>query len=250
MKDNEDAHGQQIFKFYNKERSFSVIEREDGYINVDENAASLYFSDYKNWARDEKKGIKYAKGRCLDIGCGAGRVALYLQKKGLYCLSIDNSPLAIKVCKLRGVKYAKIMPIEDVVRFEQNYFDTIILFGNNFGLFSNKNKAKHLLRVLYKITSPKATIIASNRDPYITKNPIHFRYHNLNRKRGRMPGQLRVRVRFIQFTTPWYDYLYVSKSEMKELLMGTGWHVKKFFNAENFEKNGQYTAVIKKNSNL
>ena len=37
----------------------------------------------QNWHLTEKKAIKYARGRVLDIGCGAGRHALYLQDKGL-----------------------------------------------------------------------------------------------------------------------------------------------------------------------
>jgi hypothetical protein len=38
MKATEDAHGQVIWKYYNKERSFDVVERDDGYVNVDEGA--------------------------------------------------------------------------------------------------------------------------------------------------------------------------------------------------------------------
>jgi 2-polyprenyl-3-methyl-5-hydroxy-6-metoxy-1,4-benzoquinol methylase len=53
---------------------------------------------------DEKKAIDYAKGRVLDVGCGAGRHILYLQKKGLKVLGIDQSPLAVNMCKLRGAK--------------------------------------------------------------------------------------------------------------------------------------------------
>ena len=113
MKPIEDAHGQVILKYYNKERSFDVVEREDGYINIDE-GGNQYFSGYKDWGRHEKEAIGYAKGRCLDLGCGAGRVILYLQRKGLYALGIDSSPLAIKVCRLRGARHAKVMDITDV----------------------------------------------------------------------------------------------------------------------------------------
>ncbi len=240
-----DAHGQVILKYFNKEHNFDVVEREDGFVNVDE-GAKLYFSKYGEWDKSERQAIRHAHGRCLDIGCGAGRVLLYLQQKGLDCVGIDYSPLAIKVCKLRGVKNAKVMGIDDVTSFRKGAFDTIIMYGNNFGLFGNKNKAKRLLKTLHTITSDNATIIAEDRDPYITDNPVHFKYHASNVKRGRMPGQLKIRVRFMQYSTPWYDYLYVSKDEMKELLNGTGWRVSKFINSEGFRKNGVYVAIIKK----
>lgn len=245
MKQIEDAHGQVILKYYNKEPSFDVVEREDGYINIDE-GAEQYFSDYRDWKRHEKEAIRYAKRRCLDLGCGAGRVLLYLQRKGLYGLGIDSSPLAIKVCRLRGVRHAKVMDINDISAFEKGFFDTVTMYGNNFGLFGSRKKAKALLKKLYRITSKDAVIIAETREPYMTNNPVHFKYHAWNRRRGRMSGQLRMRIRFMQYATPWYDYLIVSKDEMKKILAGTGWQVERFINAVGFRSNGEYIAIIQK----
>ena len=245
MKAIEDTHGQVILKYYNRERSFDVVEREDGFINVDAGAVQ-YFSEYKDWGRHEKEAIKYAKGRCLDIGCGAGRVILYLQKEGNYALGIDSSPLAIKVCRLRGAKHAKVMDIDGIRKFGRESFDTVIMFGNNFGLFGSKPRAKALLKELHRITSKDAVIIAETRDPYLTDNPVHFRYHAWNRKRNRMPGQLHMRIRFMQYATPWYDYLIVSRNEMKGILAETGWHAKRFINADGYRTNGEYMAIITK----
>ncbi len=245
MADKSDAYGQEIWHSYKGERSFEVVEREDGYVNVSRGADS-YLSDYGGWGRHEKEAIKYAKGRCLDLGCGAGRILLYLQRKKLYAVGIDSSPLAIKVCRLRGAKQARIMDIGDIGMLRGRPFDTVLMFGNNFGLFGSRAKALGLLRKLYGITSSVAVIIAETRDPYLTSNPVHFKYHAWNRKRGRMPGQLRIRVRFMQYATPWYDYLLVSKREMKGMLKGTGWKVKRFIDAEGHKENGQYIAIITK----
>ena len=122
------------------------------------------------------------------------------------------------------------------------------MFGNNFSLLSNVKKAKRLLKTMHKITTEDALIIAGNRDPYITDNPFHLLYHKANRKKNRLPGQLKVRIRFMQYSTEWFDLLYVSKKEMKEILKGTGWKVYKFINSQEFSKNGLYTAIIKKES--
>jgi len=86
--------------------------------------------------------MEFVKGRVLDIGCGAGRHSLYLQKKGFDVLGIDSSPLAIKVCKLRGLEKAKVMAIEDI-NFKPDSFDRIIMMGNNFGLFGSFNRGTH-----------------------------------------------------------------------------------------------------------
>ena len=245
MKPIEDAHGQVMLKYFKGLPSLEVVERIDGYVNVDE-GAEQYFSEYKDWKSHEREAIKYAHGRCLDIGCGAGRVPLYLQKKGISCLGIDYSPLAIKICKLRGVKSAKRMAIEDLPKFKSRSFDTVIMFGNNFGLFGNKKKAKQLLKELHRITPKNGVIMAESRDPYMTDNPVHFKYHKANVKQGRMPGQLRMKIRFMQYSTPWYDYLYVSEKEMTEILKDTGWKIKKEFKSRDFKRNGLYIAIITK----
>ena len=241
MKRAEDAFGRMLWACYNGQRVFEIDERDDGYIEAS-TSPKMYFSDYEDWPQHEKKAMEYVKGRVLDIGCGAGRHSLYLQKKGLDVLGIDNSPLAIKVCKLRGLKKAKIMSIEDI-DFKPKSFDTIIMMGNNFGLFGSFQKARSLLKRFHKITSDDGLIVAETRDPYKTDNPAHLEYHKLNRKRGRMGGQVRIRVRFEKYATPWFDYLFVSKEEMDEILKGTGWKVKQYIDSGN----ALYIAIIEKN---
>ena len=187
--------------------------------------------------------MDWAKGRVLDIGCGAGRHSIYLQRRGLDVLGVDNSPLAIKVSKLRGLKNAEIMSIEDV-GFKPNSFDTIVMMGNNFGLFGSFRSAQKLLAKFHKMTSKTARIIADTIDPYETDNPDHLEYHKRNKEIGRMGGQVRVRVRFQKYVGRWFDYLMVSKEEMKQLLKGTGWRIGKFIDSDS----SQYVAIIEKHA--
>jgi len=78
------------------------VERDDGYIDPNPALPKYYLSEYKDWTSREKNAVRYVKGRVLDIGSGGGRWSLYLQKKDHDVLGVDNSPLAVKVCKLRG----------------------------------------------------------------------------------------------------------------------------------------------------
>ena len=82
------------------------------------------------------------------------------------------------------------------------------------------------------MTSKNALIIASSRDPYRTSNHAHLRYHRLNKEQGRMGGQVRIRVRYESCKGRWFDYLMVSREEMEETLMDTGWDVVKFLDSE------------------
>lgn len=242
MKINQDAYGQQLLaQFHSRAPTVEIIERDDGFIDTG-SAPGLYFLTYEQWSPLERRAIKLAEGRVLDIGCGAGRHSLYLQQNGFDVTGIDISPGAVKVCKLRGLKKALVRPITGVDKFKPNSFDTILMLGNNFGLFGSATQTKLLLKKLHRITSPDAQIIAGTRNPFKTDDPNHLQYHRRNKKRGRMPGQIRMRVRFAKTVGAWFDYLFVSPKEMEVVLSKTDWQVEKFIAPE--ETN--YFAVIRK----
>ena len=88
-----------------------------------------------------------------------------------------------------------------------------------------KRRAPRLLRRFRSITNEGARILAESVDPYKTESRDHRAYHRRNRRRGRMGGQLRIRVRHGHYTTPWFDYLLASPAEMAKLAQGTGWEL-------------------------
>ncbi|MFH1689895.1 MAG: class I SAM-dependent methyltransferase [Candidatus Eisenbacteria bacterium] len=240
MKKHQDAFGREIYDYFNHGTGREIVERDDGLIDISSGPAA-YFTEYKDWGPHLRKAIGYARGRVLDVGCGAGRHSLYLQKKGHDVLGIDVSPLAVKVTRLRGVREARVMPVTKVTS-RLGTFDTVLMFGNNFGLFESRKRATWLLGRFRTVTSGDARIIVESCDPYRTTDRFHLDYHKLNRRRGRMPGQTRLRVRYRTYATPWFDYLLASPDEMKELVDGTGWKVTRVFRS----RGPAYSAVIER----
>jgi SAM-dependent methyltransferase len=223
-----DAYGQQIWAFLSDGSALEVVERDDGFVSVAHSNAS-YFADVRHWPTIERHAIRFARGRsALDVGCGAGRVALHLQAKGLRVTAIDNSPLAVKTAKTRGVTDARLLPFENISQLSPDSLDTVVMFGNNFGLFGSRARAKKLLHQLHRITRAHAVLLAQSLDPHETNQRAHLTYQRRNRQRGRMPGQIRIRIRFNEWVGPWFDYLLVSPAEMSALVDGTGWEVDRF----------------------
>lgn len=220
---SQDAYGRAMFDHFEGRGEDPIIERDDGMITADI-GVSYWFAPLAEWAPWEIQGLEAAHGRVLDVGAGAGRAALALQERGQDVVAIDNSPLAVQLCKRRGVKDARVMPFTAVSR-KLGEFDSLVAFGNNFGLFGGFERAQWLLRRLKGMTSNGARIVASTLDPYVTALPEHRSYHRLNRSRGRMGGQLRLRVRYLTMATPWFDYLIASPDEINKIAKGTGWHV-------------------------
>ena len=210
-----------------------IVERDDGFI---QGAMLIYFAPVRRWAAVERRGLRFVRGRVLDVGVGAGRVALELQARGRQVVAIDISPGAVEVARKRGVRDVRLLALEEVDA-SLGRFDTVVMYGNNFGLFASRAKARRLLRRLRPFVG---RIVACSNDPYATEDPAHLAYQERNRARGRMSGQLRVRVRYRALVGPWFDYLIVSPDEMAEIIESTGWQIRRLIQDEG----SSYVAVL------
>jgi len=216
-----DAFGQMLLDGTDSE----IVERDDGFISP---SMLSYFAPVRRWAAVERRALRWVHGRVLDVGVGAGRVALELQARGREVVAIDVSPGAVRVARSRGVKDVRQLAFEDVDE-SLGRFNTLVMFGNNFGLFGSRAKARRLLRRLRPFVE---RIVAASNDPYATNDPAHLAYQERNRARGRMPGQLRLRVRYRDLVGPWFEYLIVSPNEIAELVQGTGWKIRHLIRAD------------------
>ena len=221
------------------DRSFRVV-RDDGFEKEDKVAG--YFTGFED-VPDEKEAMGYVKGRVLDIGCGAGRVALWLQLRGFDVTGIDVSPAAIEVCQRRGLRRCLVMSFEKL-NFPPASFDTILPMGDNLGLAGTVVGTVEFLSRLQVITTPDGRIIGSGRDPSKTDDTAHLAYHERNRKAGRPIGQVRLRIQFGHEATDWFNHLMVSIPDLEQIAKNAGWKVERSFGGEY----ATYTVVLAKAS--
>jgi SAM-dependent methyltransferase len=224
LRKDQDAFGRALYDAHRGVDACELVERDDGFL--DAASASDYLAPYASWSAATRRVLGEVRGRVLDIGCGAGRFAIPLQERGHEVLGIDLSPLAVRTAKLRGLAHARVLSITEVSK-RLGTFDTLLMLGNNFGLAANPKRARWFLRRLKSLTRADARIIAQSLDVYRTEDPVHLRYQRANRRRGRMSGQIRMRVRYRDLATPYYDYLLVSRNEMAEIVEGTGWEIRR-----------------------
>jgi SAM-dependent methyltransferase len=196
-----------------------LVERDDGFLSA--MPAARYLAPPADWLDIEHRAVALARGRVLDVGCGAGRVALAVQERGFAVTGLDVSAGAVEVARVRGVRevvYARVH--EHVGRY-----DTFLLLGNNLGLLEGRERAPVFLAALARMAGPGARVIAQGTDPYGTTDPVQVAYHRDNRVCGRLGGQLRLRLRYRELATDWFDHLVCSPQELAELVAGSGWQI-------------------------
>lgn len=244
LDEREDAYGAAIRDHHAGEESYEVIERDDGWIGISA-GTDLYFSEYDAWSDSEQAAVARAEGRVLNVGCGVGRHALYLQERGREVVGIDVSPGAVEVSRDRGVD-ARPLDVADVRELDAEPFDTVLMLGNNFGLVGTRATAPSVLAGLAAVTTDDARLLAGTRDPYAADDPNHTTYHELNRERGRLGGALRIRTRYERRATPWFDYLLVAPEELREVVAPTPWAVAEILEPNRLNETGDYVAELRK----
>ncbi|MFL9831377.1 class I SAM-dependent methyltransferase [Flavobacterium sp. ST-87] len=128
----------------------------------DEMSVAYLFRNFNEMPAIEQKALQMAKGKVLDIGCGAGSHSLYLQnERNLETTAIDISPNAIQACQLRGLKNAYV---QDILTFENEKFDSILLLMNGTGIFGTLKNTPKFLQKLKFLLNPGGQILIDSSD--------------------------------------------------------------------------------------
>ncbi len=140
-----DLFGKAILDFQTNNNPQDLIT-ETSISEADEMSVAYLFRSYKEMPKLEQQALALAKGKILDVGCGAGSHSLYLQnEKNCDVTAIDISSNAIEACLLRGIHKTKV---QDVMTLHDEKFDTILLLMNGAGMCGRlKNVAPFLLKL-------------------------------------------------------------------------------------------------------
>lgn len=156
-----DLFGKAILDFQTNNSPEDLIT-ETTISEADEMSVAYLFRSFNEMPKLEQKALELAKGKILDVGCGAGSHSLYLQnEKKLDVTSIDISEKAIETCKLRGIKNARV---QDVLTLEVEKYDTIISLMNGVGIFGKLQNCNKFLSKLKSLLNPGGQILLDSSD--------------------------------------------------------------------------------------
>jgi SAM-dependent methyltransferase len=238
--DEEDAFGRLLLDHLGGGAGQLVLELDDGRAGP-ALPADVFFAEYRDWPAPEQQVFEFVRGRVLDIGCGAGRHSLEAQRRGLGVVAIDISPGAVEVCRRRGVQDVRLLPLA-AVDPSLGTFTTVLMLCGNFGLVGTAADAVLVLRTLHGMTTRSARILLDAIDPDQDDAPADLAYQQRNRVRGRLPGQVTIRLRYGDSATPWFELLNLSPRELEGLVAEAGWRLARLVDGEPPE----YYAVLEK----
>ncbi len=156
-----DLMGQAIWDFYYNENP-EDLQTETSISELDELPVAYLFREFSEMNTIEQKALTLAKGKVLDVGSGAGSHSLYLQnERKLDVLALDISPKSIEVCNARGVKTSWV---GDILKFEGQKFDMIILLMNGTGIFQSLNVIDFYLKKLAELLEKDGQILIDGTD--------------------------------------------------------------------------------------
>lgn len=193
----------------------------------DELPLPYLFRNFKEMPKVEQDALKLAKGKILDVGCGAGIHSLYLQNKGFDIMSIDISKGAVEVCKLQGLKNVKNL---DVLQVNQKKFDTILLLMNGTGIFQKLEKIPEYLQHLKSLLNDSGQILIDSSDlKYM------FAEDDEAMNTEKYYGELEYAIRYKGEQSDLFNWLYLDEDIFKKASISNGFNFEIMARGENFD---------------
>ena len=156
-----DLFGKAILDFQTNNAPANLIT-ETTISGEDEMSVAYLFRNFNEMPKMEQHALRLAKGKVLDVGCGAGSHSLYLQnQEKLDVTAIDVSKNAIAACRLRGIKKAEV---QDVMTLKNQKFDTILLMMNGAGMCGKLKKMPAFLAQLKSLMNENGQILLDSSD--------------------------------------------------------------------------------------
>jgi SAM-dependent methyltransferase len=187
------------------------------------------FRAYIEMPKLEQKALQLAKGAILDIGCGAGNHALWLQDKGLNVKAIDSSKGAVEVSKKRGVLNVELKPLLE----ESETFDTILLLMNGTGIFQELSQVSKYLTHLKSLMSPNGQILIDSSDiSYMYQDDDGGTWLDLN---NHYPGELDYYMSYKGEKEAPMKWLYLDFETLKKACLTVGLTCETVMDGEHFD---------------
>lgn len=236
-----DPLGRAMYDHQRGERSGELVYRDGGEAEVHD-VRDTYFRPSEDWSDDWRRRLGALEGPVLDVGCGAGTNAAWLQDRGQEVVAIDVSPNAVRAAQARGIQDVSVMDMFDL-DFPRDRFRSVLAKGTQLGLAGSLPGVQAILADLAVVTDRAGVAIVDSYDPAwldpetfigyrpdprrgVARRVFHFEYRGPDG--GREVGRT---LSFVLF----------GPERLEDTLVGTPWEL-----ADVWPQEGYYRARLEK----
>jgi len=185
-----------------------------------------YVSDlFNNIRNTEKAALNHLKkkSKILDVGAGAGRISLYLQKNKFNVTALEKSKVICDILKKRGLK--KIVNADIFRYFPHEKYDTAFFFNTWSILGRDRNSIDRIFTLLKnRLLNKESSIFFVFKSPFVVKD-------NLIRRRFIFNNQ----------KSFWFKSYFFDSKKIISIGENHGWRVKEFY----VDNTTQYFLIMK-----
>lgn len=156
--------------------------------------------------------LKRAKGKVLEVGCGAGRVMRYLQYKGFDVTGFDFDKIMVGLCRDQGLKKVFYESTEKMEKL--GAFDTIVLLTPSVGTAGCIEGLKRLLDKCYECCNTNGILVFDSLESIMGES---------TGKEGII--EKRLRLKYNEKYSRWFSWIHIGSEAAKNLLSETGWKI-------------------------
>lgn len=223
-----DIFGKALLDYYNGNYTEDVFTSTN-ISDEDELPLPFLFRNFDEMPILEKKAMELSKGRVLDVGCGAGSHALYLQEQGFDVKAIDVSKGAIEVSKKRGIQNAEVIALLE----ETEKFDTVLLLMNGSGIFQELSKVPLYLNHIKSLLNIGGQILLDSTDiRYMYEDDDGGYWQDLN---ANYYGELDYLVSYKGESEPLTTWLYLDFNTLLEACKLVGLECELIMEGEHYD---------------
>lgn len=238
-----DPYGRAIRDYHRGEQDAPLYD-VDGARRRDHPIEKFYFEAFDPDTANGGWLVSNLDGPLLDLGAGAGRHALFFQRR-FETVAVDASDHLVAVMADRGVEDARRADMFRLrERFERDRFRSALSIGTQLGLAGSMQGLRTFLGDLAHVTTPDATAVVDSYDPGQERTAESFGF-----RPDPTPG-LAYRTYHYEYegdVGPTLLFRLFSPARLREAAVGTGWRVETVRHHPP-EDPVQYRALLRKQS--
>ena len=218
-----DVQGKALWEYFKNRNNKNPLILHNDYGKPEKMPKEVFFQEYNELTDLEVYALSMSRGEILDVGAGAGRHVLPLQKTN-QVTALEISPLCNQIMAARGVK--KIIE-QDIFEFDtQLKFDTILMLMNGIGLAGSLDGVKALLKKYKQLLAESGQVLFDSSD-------ISYLYRDTFFPQDRYFGEVTYQYEYQKERGNEFKWIYIDKKTITKIAGQLGFHCQVIYQGNN-----------------